>query len=137
MRHPWKKLFHIKDFSPLRMYKTLEPNMSFIRNVRGHGPIMAHETVSEIRKCCTSVDPVLDRLSQRQLHGGSALALSLPPPHPIEVARADLARGLRSVRCEQGQNGGVRHMFGPFGPSTNYEKLSDRNLPWSKLEEVL
>src|SRR5215471_4052675 len=87
MRHPWKKLFHIKDFSPLRMYKTLEPNMSFIRNVRGHGPIMAHETVSEIRKCCTSVDPVLDRLSQRQLHGGSALALSLPPPHPAAPAK--------------------------------------------------
>src|SRR5215510_11610792 len=44
--------------------------------------------LSPARRCFTSVDPVLDRRSQRQLHGGRALPSFLSPAHPTRGSKS-------------------------------------------------
>src|SRR5262249_11548467 len=75
-----------------------------------HGLLSLRATicaVSSLRRCFTSVDPVLDRLSQRQINGGRALASFLPPTHPTQGSTSTPVKPPRLLYAPRGS--GTRH----------------------------
>jgi len=78
-------------------------------------------------RCFTSVDPVLDRLSQRQINGGRALASFLPPTHPTQGSTSTPVKHPQQELLE-------KEMHERFGKILK-ERMTNRYPDWWKVHD--